>query len=308
MGALECRGGCRQLAADCLIGREPSAALQIEDESVSWRHASLRWTGQLWELQDLGSRNGTFLDGQQLAPGTRAFLRVGGQIRFGHAKDVWAVVDVAPPSTSVVDLATGERIFALDDLIALPRQETPELFISRQASGEWVAELAEHVWEPQALEVLSTGKRQYRFEPCAAVNATVAGASELVTPASVALEFVVSRNEEYVELTLCHAGRRSALRPRAHTYLLLTLARLRLQDQADPALAVSAHGWVYQDRLVRMLASSPTQLAVDIYRARKQFSEAGVMDAAQLIERRGNSHELRIGVTQLAVKALDGNP
>jgi hypothetical protein len=65
---------------------------------------------------------------------------------------------------------------------------------------------------------------------------------------------------------------------------------------------------VYQERLVKMLATSPTQLAVDIYRARKQFSEAGVADAAQVIERRGTSHELRIGVPKLAVRPLDASP
>jgi hypothetical protein len=267
----------------------------------------LRWTGQAWELQDLGSRNGTFLDGERVAPGARVLLRVGSQLRFGNAPEVWDVADVAPPSTSVVDIATGERIFALDELIALPKQDAPELFVSRQANGDWVAELAEKVWEPRPLEVLIAGGRQYRFEPGGAVNATMAGASEQVTPGAVALEFVVSRNEEYVELTICHERGRIPLRPRAHTYLLLTLARLRLRDQEDPSVAPNGQGWVYQERLVKMLATSPTQLAVDIFRARKQFSEAGVVDAALVIERRGTSHELRIGVSKLSVRPLDAN-
>jgi ABC transport system ATP-binding/permease protein len=57
MGVLESRTQRFLLTADHLIGREPTAALRLNDESVSWRHASLRWTGQIWELQDLGSSN-----------------------------------------------------------------------------------------------------------------------------------------------------------------------------------------------------------------------------------------------------------
>jgi hypothetical protein len=304
MGVLESRTQRFLLTADHLIGREPTAALRLTDESVSWRHASLRWTGQIWELQDLGSSNGTFLNGVRVAAGARTPLKRGCQIRFGTAEEVWRFTDPGPPMTSLVDLATGERVFASDDLIALPSPEAPELFLSRQANEEWIAELAEKVWHPQPLEVLSVAGRQFRFEPSSAVSATVAGRSDLVTPAAISLEFSVARDEEYVELVLCHARGRMPLRPRAHTYLLLTLARLRLHDQSTPEIAPGEQGWVYQGKLVKMLATSAMQLSVDMYRARKQFSDAGVVEAAQIIECRTTSHELRIGVSKLEIRPL----
>jgi hypothetical protein len=201
----------------------------------------------------------------------------------------------------VVDLATGRRLFARDDLIAIPPTETPELFLSRQASGVWIAEHGERVWEPVDLEVLRIGSDQYRFEPSAPVHATRAGRQ--MTPAALCLEFAVSRNEEHVEVTIVHRDRRTPLRPRAHGYVLLTLARLREKDQADPTLSPESYGWVYQDQLVKMLATSPAQLAVDIYRARQQFSEAGVAEAAQLVERRSMTHELRLGVPHLVIRS-----
>lgn len=305
MGALQSRGRRCLLGADQLIGREPSAALRLDDESVSWRHASLRWSGQAWELQDLGSTNGTFLDGQRLAQGGRALLRVGVRVRFGTSADEWEVSDVAPPATCVLDLDSGERVFALDELIALPTPDAPELFLSRQANGDWLAEYADRVWQPQALEILSIGARRFRFEPSTAVNATRGGGMDLMKPSLLMLEFVVSRNEEYVELTIRHGPSRIPLKPRSHLYLLLTLARQRVRDQSDPSTSSDAQGWIYQDRLVKMLATSPTQLAVDVYRARKQFSEAGVIDAAQIVERRGTSHELRIGCPKLEIRGLD---
>lgn len=302
MGLLETDDKHCLLGADQLIGREPTAGVRLDDDSVSWRHASLRWTGQAWELQDLGSRNGTFLDGHRIASGARALLRLGCELRFGELPEIWRLTCVEAPRSSVVDVATGERIFALDDLIALPSPAEPELFISRESSGEWVAECGERVWEPSELEVLTLRERRYRFEPGAPVYATSAGRGDLILTASLTLEFAVTRNEEHVEVAIVHRERRIALRPRAHGYLLLTLARLRLKDQAESTLPAESQGWVYQERLVKMLATTPTQLAVDIYRARRQFGEAGVLDPSQIVERRGTSHELRLGVPKLVVR------
>ena len=301
MGSLECGEKRCLLGADQVIGREPGSALRLDDDSVSWRHASLRWTGRAWELQDLGSRNGTFLDGHRIAPGARALLRMGSQLRFGDAEELWRLVCVEPPVTSLVDIATGERIFACDDLVALPQVGEPELFVSKQANGAWIAEFADRVWEPQASELLTIGTRQYRFEPGAPVHETTTGRGQQLTPSEMALQFLVSRNEEHVEVKIVQGERSIELRPRAHSYVLLTLARLRVQDQSDQSVDPSSQGWVYQDRLLKMLATTPTQLAVDIYRARKQFSEAGVAEAAQIVERRATTHELRIGVPRLAI-------
>ena len=85
--------------------------------------------------------------------------------------------------------------------------------------------------------------------------------------------------------------------------LLLTLARSRLSDQVDASLPSTSHGWIEQSRLVRMLATTLAQLTLDIYRARRQFADAGVVDSAQVVERRASSRELRVGVEQLQIRA-----
>src|SRR3954465_16021695 len=121
MGLLDSRGRRYVLGADQLIGREPGASIRLDDDSVSWRHASLRWTGQAWELQDLGSLNGTFVDGQRIAAGARALLPLGSELRFGPSPEPWQLEDVDPPGTSLVDVATGERIAGADDFIAAPQ-------------------------------------------------------------------------------------------------------------------------------------------------------------------------------------------
>jgi FHA domain-containing protein/uncharacterized protein DUF1707 len=50
-----------------LLGRHPDCDLVIDDDSVSRRHASIRREGDRWLLVDLGSRNGTQVNGWRVA-------------------------------------------------------------------------------------------------------------------------------------------------------------------------------------------------------------------------------------------------
>jgi hypothetical protein len=305
MGALESDGGAYcVLWADYLVGRAPDSALRLEHESVSWRHASVRWNGSAWELQDLGSLNGTFVNDGKLVPGQRARLRTGDRVRFGEDASGWLVVDADPPDAVAIALDDGQRIVPSGGLIALPDSERPELTLYRTAEGTWVAEGPDGVWHPQRDEVVVAGGRSFRFEPGGAVHATTGPRPKRMTPTSIALEFSVSRNEEQVDVVIQHGGNSIDLRPRAHSYLLLTLARARLADQGNAELADSSQGWVDQARLLKMLATTPAQLALDIYRARRQLEDAGVHDAAHVIERRPTSKEVRIGVEQLAIRVI----
>lgn len=55
-------------ASSLRVGRTRAAPLQLQDPAVSERHAELKWTGCRWELRDLGSSNGTTLNGTLLQP------------------------------------------------------------------------------------------------------------------------------------------------------------------------------------------------------------------------------------------------
>lgn len=50
-----------------VIGRSPGCDLAVEDRAVSRRHAELRYEGGRWLLTDLGSRNGTRVNGWAVA-------------------------------------------------------------------------------------------------------------------------------------------------------------------------------------------------------------------------------------------------
>lgn len=68
-----------------LVGRDESLAnLVINDVYISRSHAAIFQEGENFFLQDLNSKNGTFLNGERLAPGERSArpLKDGDKIRF----------------------------------------------------------------------------------------------------------------------------------------------------------------------------------------------------------------------------------
>jgi hypothetical protein len=64
-----------------VIGRSPDSDLALSEETVSWRHAELRsFVGQ-WMLVDLGSTNGTYVNGWRAGSGFA--VQPGDRVRFG---------------------------------------------------------------------------------------------------------------------------------------------------------------------------------------------------------------------------------
>ena len=65
------------------IGRSPDSDLPLGDPTVSWVHAELRRTEDSWVLIDLGSRNGTRVNGWRADSGFT--VRAGDYVQFGRA-------------------------------------------------------------------------------------------------------------------------------------------------------------------------------------------------------------------------------
>lgn len=69
---------------DCLIGSNKAAVnLCIENRFISRRHARISWTQQGYCIQDMGSRNGTFINGRRVTAHVVP-LRNGDVIRLGN--------------------------------------------------------------------------------------------------------------------------------------------------------------------------------------------------------------------------------
>jgi len=68
-------------AAPILIGRGPDAAIRLDDDYVSTRHARIAASGDQWFVEDLGSTNGTYIGAVRLTQPTT--LPMGTQVRIG---------------------------------------------------------------------------------------------------------------------------------------------------------------------------------------------------------------------------------
>jgi hypothetical protein len=66
----------------CLIGRSPSVEIPLADETISAVHARVWRKGERWWLEDLDSRNGTFLN--QIPVSKEEILCSGDRIRIGR--------------------------------------------------------------------------------------------------------------------------------------------------------------------------------------------------------------------------------
>ncbi len=285
----------------CLLGRHAACDVRLDDPLISGEHASLHWRGDRWELRDLGSRNGTFMGERRLDAGERTPLREGATFRLGSTQ-VFTLADASPPVPSARHARSGAVRSAAEGLLVLPDDDHPDVTLFEDATGRWVAEDGEalHVVADRDI-VIVDGEGWVLDLPNLEGGTWEAGAAFGPTLESIALRFQVSLDEEHVEVAVAVEGRVTALPPRTHHYLLLTLARARLDDQAaSPA----ERGWVDRDALCRMLATDTRTLNVDVFRARRQLASLGLHGAVGIIERRPSTGQVRLGTDRVEVERL----
>jgi hypothetical protein len=293
------------LETEHLVGRSARAALQLDSAFVSTQHASIRWVGDGWELKDLGSRNGTAVDGAPVTPGQAVRLRAGMTVSFGRAEQTWKLEDDSPPRAHVTPVdREGPPVFVEEDMLALPSQENVEATLIHGLDGSWRLERQEATVPLASGQVFEVAGQKWRLSTPGIVSDTsVVDASEAakaIRLQQVGLEFRVSRDEEHIQICVERGKESIDLGSRSHNYVLLLLARERLADAAR-GLDEPACGWIDQERLLRDLRTRPEHLNIDIFRIRKQFGAAGILDAASIVERRSGAKQLRIGVGTIVI-------
>jgi transcriptional regulator with PAS, ATPase and Fis domain len=155
-----------------VIGRGSEAHIAIDDARASRRHALVLWSAGQLLVEDLKSRNGTFVNAQELRGASRP-VGAGDNIRVGGLEIVVAVVTAvsptnehAPASTpsrplppSTGDLADGlngvvvadsnmSRMFGFARRIA--RANTTVLILGETGSGKEVVAQQVHAWSRRA--------------------------------------------------------------------------------------------------------------------------------------------------------------
>ncbi len=281
------------------VGRARDANLVLEDALVSSEHALIRFTSEGWEVKDLGSRNGTIVDGVRLGAGESANIDLGSHLVFGADAETWELIDADAPGLRATS-ASGETVLGQGGLLVLPSAEAPECTIYKKGASGFVLERADGgVEEISGEPQITVGKQRFKvFLPAPVEGTPLFDAAPTVEKAT--FRFRVSLDEETVIIEVLHRGRTIKLEPQWHGYVLLTLARLR-REQSE--LAVEERGWIARDRLLKMLRTDSNNLNVAIHKAREQLIAAGVEDAGAIVEvRRG---QRRFGTDRFELATLE---
>jgi FHA domain len=288
------------LIARSVVGRLQTCHVQVPSNNVSALHAQIIWDGSVWQVQDLSSRNGTFVDGRRVVAGEQAPLVCDTTLAFGAAENVFRFVDASPPV--LMATADGEVVVAHGDVLCLPADDACEVTVYRDGERRWIvaSDQGERALEDQA--VISAGKRAWRIGlPGLTARTDEAPGEPTATVLDTCLTLAVSRDGEHLSARVEQQGKMILLESRAHLFLLLELARTRLSDAAQPQLAPSEHGWMYRDELQSALGIDEANLNIWVYRARQQFIKRKVLGAGALFERREGTHQLRIGIAKLCI-------
>jgi DNA-binding NtrC family response regulator len=147
------------LGEELVIGRRApeetrpgSHALVLNDTVVSGQHARLVRTGATWELEDLGSKNGTWLDNARVTERTK--VRDGALLFFGNHVGIFRLAsgleveamksELVTPLGPVATVSPGLAV-ACDRLRRLAASESELLIVGETGVGKEVYARAVHV-------------------------------------------------------------------------------------------------------------------------------------------------------------------
>ncbi len=288
------------LRSRCLFGRHAGCDIRLENLRVSGEHASLRWVGDRWELRDLDSRNGTFVDGRRLGAGERAVLAPGASFSLG-GEDTFRLEDASPPVPSASNAKSGLLRTAAEGLLVLPSDDHPEVSIFEDPGGHWVAEEGDATRRVADRDIVIADGEGWILDLPSAAGATWEASAMLPTLETISIRFAVNRDEEHIEVTMIHDGESTSLAARTHHYLLLTLHAPCWRTRRPPRPSGAGSN---REVLCRMLATDPRKLNVDVFRVRKQLADLGIHGAAGIIARRPGTGQLRLGIHRVEVTKL----
>lgn len=276
------------LLTEHLVGRGMACHLRVTDRRISTVHASLRWIDAVWEVHDLDSSNGTYVDGRRLESGERVPIDRGALLEFGRPGVRFELIDDTPPA-AYAESTAGRRCEAQARMLAIPDLEDCRYTVFEE-HGRWLVEDRDgerrEVFEGS---VLPTDGEVWTLHLPVLMDETWRRDENRLLLRDVSLHFTVSPCGEHIALRLEQKEGSVALNTRVHLELLLRLAELRREDRTRSELMPDEQGWIDVTELLGRLGMEShrrNRLCQLVHGARTQLADAGVIDAVDIIQRR----------------------
>lgn len=296
-------GQYQSLGNRTLIGRAAYCGVVLTDPRVSAEHASVYFDKGFWYLRDLASTNGTFLDGAKIDLGRKHPLVPGAGIGFGAPTPTYRFINDEPPRMRLRNQTTGERLEPQLGLHVLPNEARPVVTIFQGLDG-WYEERDGAVRQLADFSEIEIDDERWTIEippPGSETAQTgLARAGGWANFDDVFLRFDVSRDRESIVLLIVAGPESRVVTNRAYHELLLILAEARVRSAAD-GVAEPEQGWLHTDELCKRIAGDISKVNVDVFRARQQLDQLGVVESHRIVERRPNTRQLRLGTASVAI-------
>ena len=136
------------------IGRESTNAIAINDVEVSRKHARMEMRGPAYVIQDLGSTNGTFVNGEKIK---KATLKEGDRVLIGTSILKVVSTDPGAPMPRRQDLQSaaqrGQTRSMTGAIDEIPLPDLLQLLGSSKKSGVLVVRSDDDVGKTIAVDV-----------------------------------------------------------------------------------------------------------------------------------------------------------
>ena len=255
------------------FGREQKGenSTVLDDPGISRIHASFFWTGRSWVLQDT-SKNGTYINHNRCQRMEKTELKEGDLISFGSEKAVpWKLINCSAPKSILVPMKEGLTRIEVEGVVALPSEDEPNVMIYMAPNGQWVCESQHGVVPVKSGELIEDGDNVWRFlHAKLSVETRPINIDVLPKVDECKFHFSVSQDEEHVVLKLELDNCIYDLKERNHHYLLLYLARQRIEDKKKE-IDMAEQGWVDKQVLCKMLGQTENHLNIQVFRQKKQI-------------------------------------
>lgn len=293
------------------IGRALDADIPLEglEPRASREHALVHWTDRGWRVRDLGTRNGTSVQGRHLRPGEELPLVIGVRLAFGGPGAVFEVEALEPPEPAAV-CAGAPPLWSWAGALVLPDPEHAKVVIQRRPDGRWWAS-QEGVDRPvEDRDPIDLDGRRWTLRLPGPGRPTEeadhdrrrprAGGEVPALPDGLVLHLDTDDTRVTARIGLPDGVR--DLGQRAHHRVLHALAREREHARRKEVPAEDA-GWLLVGDVATWLGLTAHQTYVLLFRLREQLDREERVSADALVERRP-SGEIRLADVPIQTRSI----